>query len=482
MTTQIKHLLTALLDEGENEWLEFKCNNHEPQLIGEYLSALSNGAALCEKRFAYLIYGIDDDTHVITGTHFDPWTCKGKGNEDLEPWLARGLDPRIDFKILEYKEDDKKVIIFKIDVAHTRPTKFGGQAYIRIGEHKKPLAGYPEKERKLWDAFNKTRFEHRIALENQSSDDVLAKIDYPAFFDLLDIPLPDNRAGILEKLQEDRVIEKEAGVFNITNLGGLLFAKSLKEFPSLMRKAPRVIIYNDESKLNARKEQVGDKGYAAGFASLIDWLDDQLPANELIESSLRVEQKMYPKVAIREFVANALIHQDFSLSGVSPMIEIFPSRMEITNPGSPLVSPLRFIDHSPRSRNEEIASLMRRMKICEERGSGVDRAICEIELFQLPAPEFQAEEDYTRVTLFSHRLLKDMEKKDKIRACYQHCVLAWLKKDFMNNASLRERLGVEEKNYSMVSRIIKDAIVAGLIKTSDPENKSTKKKYIPWWG
>ncbi len=89
----------------------------------------------------------------------------------------------------------------------------------------------------------------------------------------------------------------------------------------------------------------------------------------------------YPELAIRELVANALIHQDFFISGAGPMVEIFENRIEITNPGSPLVSTARFIDTPPRSRNETLASMMRRFGICEERGSGIDKVITQVELY-----------------------------------------------------------------------------------------------------
>ncbi len=187
---------------------------------------------------------------------------------------------------------------------------------------------------------------------------------------------------------------------------------------------------------------------------------------------------MYPKVAIREFVANVIIHQDFNISGTGPMIEIFPTRIEITNPGKPLVDTDRFIDHAPRSRNEILAALMRRMNICEERGSGIDRAI---EVFQLPAPEFQGEEEFTRITLFAHQELRGMDRKDRVRACYQHCCLRWVCRDLMTNSSLRKRFAIADKNYSMASRIIRTTLDDGLIKVSDPENKSNKKKYVPFW-
>jgi len=477
---KIKELLNALQAEGrESEWLEFKENNDQPQLIGEYLSALSNSAALHGRRFGYLVYGVNNESYEVVGTAFDPWRAKGKGNEGLEPWLARLLEPRVDFHILKHEEDGKSVIIFKIDAVRERPVRFSGVAYVRIGEHKKPLSKFPEKERKIWEIVKPSSFETGVALEGQSEDDVLSKIDYPAFFELLGMPLPDNRAGILSKLKEEKVIVAEGGLHDITNVGAILFAKDLAAFPTLTRKAVRVIIYSDDTRLNAYREQMDSKGYAVGFENLIDWIYDQLPANELIEDALRVEKRMYPKVAIREFVANALIHQDFSISGTGPMIEIFSSRMEITNPGTSLVDTARFIDHAPRSRNEMLAALMRRMNICEERGSGVDRAVINIEMYQLPAPEFQSEKDYTRITLFAYRKLRKMTKSDRVRACYQHCCLCWVARNSMTNASLRKRLGIEDKNYPMVSRIIKDALSEGVIKPIDSSGQA--KQYAPFW-
>lgn len=124
---------------------------------------------------------------------------------------------------------------------------------------------------------------------------------------------------------------------------------------------------------------------------------------------------MYPELSIRELVANALIHQDFNISGTSPMLELFDGRMEICNPGLPLVDIDRLLDSPPRSRNEGIASLMRRMKICEERGSGIDKVVIETEIYQLPAPHFEVYQDHTKVTLFAHRDFKDMDSEEKVR-------------------------------------------------------------------
>ncbi len=484
MSERLRQLIDTLRAEPhESEWLEFKRNQDQPQLIGEYLSALSNSACLADKAHGYLLYGIDDETHEVVGTKFKPHTTKGKGNDGLEPWLVRLLSPRMDFRIFEYDYEGRPVVLFRVDATVNTPVKFSGTAYIRIGEHKKLLANYGEKERKIWKKTPPTPFEKAAALQNQGADDLLKKLDYPTFFELLGLPLPDNRAGILEKLEEENVITFSHDGFSITNLGAILFAKDLHYFPSLERKIVRVVVYRDDTKLHAMKELPGSKGYAVGFKNLIDWIHDQLPANELIEGALRVEQKMYPMVAIREFVANAIIHQDFSVTGAGPMVEIFATRMEITNPGRALVEPERFIDHSPISRNEKLASLMRRMKICEEWGSGVDRAVQAIETYQLPAPEFITENLFTRVILFSYRKFKDMGRINRVRACFQHCILHWIARDFMTNTSLRERFGIKDSNYPMASKVIKNTIDAGLIKLADPAVKSGKdRRYIPIWG
>lgn len=117
----------------------------------------------------------------------------------------------------------------------------------------------------------------------------------------------------------------------------------------------RLIQYRGSGKLETVRELTGNKGYALGFEGLIDTLKTLLPANEEIGKAFRQEVPMYPELALRELVANAIIHQDFNLSGTGPMIELFERRMEITNPGVPLVDPQRFLDSPPRSRNEALA-------------------------------------------------------------------------------------------------------------------------------
>lgn len=157
------------------------------------------------------------------------------------------------------------------------------------------------------------------------------------------------------------------------------------------------------NKLETEKEFVGQKRYAVGFEELINYINDRLPSNEVLGDTFRKEVKMFPEIAIRELIANSLIHQDFKVSGSSPSIEIFKDRIEISNPGNPIIDTLRLIDEMPRSRNEVLASYMKRMGICEERGSGIDKVINASEVWQLPAPKFISESNYFKATLFAHK-------------------------------------------------------------------------------
>src|SRR5665811_64494 len=473
------HELRAL--PRETEWVEFKGNDAEPRAIGEYISGLANAAALVGKAFAYLVWGVRDDDHAVVGTDFDPRVAR-VGNEAQERLLLRLLEPTLDIRVCGVGIEGREVALREIARAAHRPVRFSGQEYIRVGSYKKKLKDFPEKERALWRIFDQAAFEDGVATERAAADDVLRLLDYPAYFDLLERPLPANRDGIVDALVDDRLIlSSDAGGWDITNLGAILFAKRLDAFHTLRRKAVRVIQYRGNDRTETLKEQEGGKGYASGFEGLIGYINGLLPANEVVGQALRRIVPMLPELAIRELLANALIHQDFSATGTGPMVEIFEDRIEITNPGEPLVDTQRFVDTPPRSRNESLASLMRRFRICEERGSGIDKVVSQVELFQLPAPLFESPEGFTRTVLFAHKPLADMDKADRIRACYLHACLRYVTRKAMTNASLRERFGIAERNASIASRLLNEAVEAGLIVVADPDVGTRSRSYLPFW-
>ena len=262
---ELKNLIEELRAlPKENEWTEFKSSYCKPQIIGEYLSALSNSACQENRDYAYLVFGIENESHQIIGTSFKPSKEK-VGNEELENWLARLLEPRIDFKIFEFSLSGKALVLFRIDSTANRPVKFKGEAFIRVGSYKKKLKDYPEKERKIWQKSKNIVFERGFALKNASSDQVLKLLSYPDIYKLLDSPLPASSREILEKLEQEKLTKKRLDQYHVTNLGALLFANDLSNFEYLGRKAPRVVIYKGKNRLRTIKEQTGAKGYAVGF-------------------------------------------------------------------------------------------------------------------------------------------------------------------------------------------------------------------------
>lgn len=341
----------------------------------------------------------------------------------------------------------------------------------------------PMSEDKLRTIFSEGRSDWLLecAVKGVSADDVIAKLDTQAFFDLLGLPYPSTRDAVLEHLSREKIVVKGSQGWDITNLGAILIAKKLADFEEIGRKAPRVVVYNGVNKLETRLDRIGGKGYAVGFEGLIDFISSQTQTNEVIGAAIREEIKMFPGDAVRELIANSLIHQDFSERGTSVMVEIYADRMEISNPGLPFISVDRFID-SYQSRNEKLADIMRRMGICEEKGSGIDRVIQSAEIFQLPAPDFRTAERRTIAILFAHATFDNMDREDRIRACYQHCCLQYVTNTRMTNQSLRERFKLSEKKSEAVSRIIRDTISADRIKLEDPANSSRRyAKYIPSW-
>jgi predicted HTH transcriptional regulator len=460
----------------EIETVEFKENKCDKETIGERISALSNSANIKNAKNAYLVFGIQDRTHAVVGTTFLPRSEK-IGNEELEFWLSKHLNPRIDFSIYEFKFENKSIVLFQVPPAVSQPVKFNNIAYIRVGSTTPKLSDYSEKEQKIWNNINNKSYEKGIAKENLTIPEVLSLLDYSKYFSLTKQEIPSQTQQFVERMAHHGLAKKVFdNSYDVTNLGAILFAKNLKDFSTIKRKSVRIVIYKDNTRVSRLKEHEELLGYAISFEGLLNYINDKLPHNEEISKSLRKEVKMYPEVAIREFVANALIHQDLSISGAGPMVEIFKDRIEITNTGEPLIDTDRFIDHPPQSRNEDIASFMRQIGACEEGGTGVDRALVDIALYQLPAPKFEKYDKFTKVTLYAHKSLRNMTTDDKIRACFQHCVLKYVENSRMTNATLRERLGIGEKNYPAASSIIKATIQKKLIKESEKP-----KEYVPIW-
>lgn len=480
--------LLRLIEAGaENEVLEFKAASKQfhSDDVGRYFSALSNAANLGGKASAWLVLGVDDQRQVVGSQAFSGSDSLNR----LKQQLHQGSNGQGFLRILECCFDGKRVLAFEIPAASSGfPVAWNGHYYDRAGESVVALG--LEKLERIRQQGRDSSFETEYAVQGLANDETLALLDYAVYFrqarnyTQLQVERMD-RSGILAEMERDRLVASQGGRWAVTNLGAILFARSLTNFPHLLRKAPRVIEYGDgrtllDSRLSTQHETELYAGYAFLFDHLVEYVLRRLPQHEDLTAPARKTVEVYPRLAVRELVANALIHQDFRVRGAGPMIEIFAGRIEITNPGELIPDPQRLIDAPPRSRNEELAALMRRMKYCEERGSGIDKVVNEVERSHLPPPLFESKESSTRVTLFGPKELSEMTHPEKLRACYQHACLLHESGKMLTNASLRERLNADD--VSAVSRIIRDALNDGLIVDAHPESKSKRTKaYLPFW-
>lgn len=466
---------------NETPWLEFKHNNYDPAMIGQDISALANSAAMHEKSCAYMLWGIHDQTHEIVGTEYNLQTLK-KGNQELENWLRCLLSKNADFEFHTVCVDNNTVGVLIIYKAANQTVMFEKVDYIRVGSYTKKMHEYPMMQAQLWDRIRNTRFEEQLAKQDLELVEALRLLDYSAYFDILGVPQPSDNNGIAHYLLEEGILVKQDnGLYAISNLGAVLLAKHLSDFSRLSRKAIRVVQYNGNNRLDMLKEDVGGKGYVSGFEGLIKFIEALIPTQEVIAGALREKKSAYPILAIREAVANALIHQDFSITGTGPVVEVFSNRIEITNSGTPLVDIKRIIDNPPKSRNEKLAELMRRLRMCEELGTGWDKIAISCELLQLPAPKIELYEDSTRVTLFSEMPFTSISIEDRLWACYLHACIKHVQGEQLTNSSLRERFGVKDSSSGSISRLIKEAVELKLIRPLDPTTAPRYMKYIPSW-
>jgi ATP-dependent DNA helicase RecG len=468
MPTTIPQIDALLTVRSESEHLEFKeaANNFHFEELVDYCVALANEGG------GRMLLGITDKLpRRVIGT---------KAFEVPERTVA-GIYERLHLKVTfdEVTHPAGRVLVFYVPSRPVgQPVHYKGRYLMRAGEELVPMT--PDQLKKIM-AEGEPDWALNLAMTECDAEKVVQVLDTQSYFDLLHLPYPATREAVLERFASERLIERSGGAWTITNLGAILFAKKLESFDRIARKAPRVILYEGTNKLKTKLDKPGSKGYAVGFQGLVEFINGLVPSNEVIEQALRREVKMFPEIAVRELVANALIHQDFTESGTSVMVEIYDDRMEISNPGKPFISPDRFIDEY-QSRNERLADLMRRLGICEEKGSGVDKVIQAAEAFQLPAPDFRVGEKRTSVVLFGHKDFEEMDRSDRIRATYQHCCLRYVMNEKMTNQSLRERFQLSEKKTESASRAIRDAVEADKIKLADPEQTSLRyRNYVPFW-
>lgn len=404
-------------------------------------------------------------------------TLANLGRDAVEPPLA------IDHAVVEFR--GVPILLVRIPEQTNKPVHRRGKSieetWMRSGGTTRKASRHEVGALMLHSSA--PRWEELRASSLLTIEAVVEMLDLDTVAKLLQRPMPNDMDGLAHWLVDEGILVLDGRGYYITNFGAMAAARKLEQFPSLERKRIRVIRYRGTNKVETIDELAGQRGYAVGFEGLIAYLRRILPHSEVIQQSLRAEVSVYPEIALRELIANALIHQDFSITGAGPMVEVFDDRIEFTNPGSllPGKRPDRLIGTTPESRNESLASAFRRYRICEERGTGFQKVVQSVELFGLPPIVFTPMEKAFRVTLYAPRKFAEMGQAERIEACYQHAVLQYLSSQTLTNTTLRERFKLHDKQRNQITNLIGDAVAAGRIKRKDEGSGKKFAEYLPYW-
>ncbi|MDK8592578.1 ATP-binding protein [Corynebacterium accolens] len=467
---------------AELPWIEFKVNSATsgPE-IARYISALGNSATLNDETAAYLIWGINDDRQIV-GTSFSWQTAKGKGNEDLLPWLSRAIIPTPQLKFLDVEIGNKLVTMLRIAAPHEAPFAYEGQRHFRQGSYTKPLLNYPKVERELWQKLSQFEAETSLVAEGLTAAEVVDYLSAEAFFaNRPEVPRISGTA-LADLFKEHGAVSytHELG-WCIPAWSALMYAHRLSDFTQLRNLGPRVLQFNGTNRTSTKREWNFDEGYALSFPKVMELFATVRPGGESIDASgRRVVTPELPRIAFREVLANALMHQNLDDSGKYLTVEIFTDRVEITNPGAPLVSPQRFIDSASFTRNPKLGEALRQAHFVEQRGSGWDKIVSALEAEHFP-PALIRTNGSTMVTLSAFRTFALMSPAERIQATYQHTALGFLDNRVINNASIRKRFGLKDTQAAQATRLLNATAEEGLIRPYDPNAGTRAMRYVPFW-
>lgn len=484
MTT--KHWVTAALQclhetlspaPHEVNELDWKARlSDDKERLAEHLMAFAN-----QPNGGTLVFGVGNDGVPIGLAQYAiaqiANTLANLGRDAVEPALV------IDHAAVDF--GDVTILLVRVPEQAVKPVHRRGksieEAWVRSGGTTRKASRQEVGALMLNSAT--PRWEELRASSLLDLNEVQRLLDLETTAKLLQRPLPEGAENLAAWLTAEGITVPDGRGYYITNFGAIAAARKLEEFPSLDRKRIRVIRYRGTNKVDTIDELLGQRGYAIGFESLIAHLRRVLPHSEVIQQALRTEVTVFPEIALRELIANALIHQDFGVTGAGPMVEIYDDRIVVTNPGTllPGKKPDRLIGTTPESRNEKLASSFRRFRICEERGTGFQKIVGAIELFGLPPLDLDPQENAFRVTISAPRKFSMMSAAERVEACYQHAVLQYVSSRTLTNTTLRERFKLHDKQRNQITNLISDAVVAKRIKRKDAGSGKKFAEYVPYW-
>lgn len=385
----------------ESATVEFKSNLEEPAEIGQYISALANSAALEGHDRAWLVWGVDNDTHAVSGTRFDPFSEKAEGNQALIMWLQQMTTPRADFTFYECPHAVGKVILLEIHPPRTAPIAFRNIRYIRIDSHKTRLSEHPEREARLWAKL-------------EQKDDWSGEVVTGATVDDLDPEaLEAARRRFTEHLLKSEpdatrheALRREAGLWDT----GTLLNKAKVTRGGRITRSALLLLGKDESShflspadakmswilRDAEGRTVSSQHFGPPFllsterlfARVRNVTVERMPDGTLFPEAVQ----QYDSWVIREALHNAIAHQDYRLGGKINVVE-HPDRLVISNLGHFIPPSVEWmLEHqSPPEhyRNQWLIDGMIRLRMIDQVGSGIRR------MFETQRKRFFPMPDYT---------------------------------------------------------------------------------------
>ena len=344
---------------NEADWFEFKENWFQADGIGEYISSLSNAAAMIGREAGYLIWGVNNDTHELTGTTFN--FRQNVRNEPLEHYLARNVTPDVNFRFAEGAIDGKRIVVLTVPAAKTVPTSYKNVRYFRIGSSKVNLVKYPEREADLFHVLT-----HGLpSIENMESP-----YQDPTFEQLF---VYYSVKGItLNK----RTFKKNLGLLTSDGKYNML-AQLLSDDPHI---PIRFSLFKGKSKASTlyAVREFGNRCLLTALERVLDY-GEVLNVPQADERNRVVERKevmLFDEEAFREAVVNAFVH-NLWVTGNEPMFTVYEDRIEILSRGT--LAPSQTIDGFFAGEsvpvNSKLAEIFLQVHLSEKSGRGVPKVV-----------------------------------------------------------------------------------------------------------
>ena len=390
----------------ETEWFEFKRNRYQPQDLGEYLSALANAACLANQPRGYLVFGIDDESHAVVGSSFDPYAVKGKGNQDLLPWLTAGLRPNTGVEAHIVEHPDGRLVLFEVGPANGEPVNFYGTASIRVGSSKSELRSHPEKARAIWTRGSDWSAE--VCEETTLNDldpEAIAKAR-----EQFVVKHPAQRQQV--EGWDDQTFLNKARVLRqgqITKTALLLLGRP--ESAVLLSPAVAKIswILKDADNRELDYEHLGPPFLLAGdrlLQRIRNLTVRTLPSGTLFPQEIN----QYDAWVVREALHNAIAHQDYRQHGRITMVE-FPDRLLLKNVGDFLPGDIETVirqDAPPiLYRNPFLSDAMVELNLIDTQGGGIKRMFETQRRRSFPLPDYELEKPGEVTVTLTGRILDE---------------------------------------------------------------------------